>query len=523
MSTQNINLNSVHTVSFNGDPSIIRVDLLKSGTRSTIWEIDYQSASISCTSRTSSPSWQYEMGTFAITRGGTGFSVGEVFDIPLQDPKTFTYNNDDDNEFTYTWPVLLYEQPTFRVTAVSETGGITNGVLVNRGKFQYFGDVENANKNTTRSLGTGTYFGETYRGGQRHFPEAYQIGVGRRLPAGITMTSSYRSGDLSFQMASISIPSGGTGSGFSVGEVFDVPLAASKHIWFRESTDDTTDTWYHTKRHYTDEEVPLTLYSQPTIKVLTVGPLGQILTAKIENAGRFRYYRDATYFYGGWDYPTVGRAGTGTISPDWLDGGSTSSSSLSTLPPTMSESYTFPSRPKFPAAIELGSERIGSWSYIASRQYFKIGGSIGIPSGGAGAGFLVGDVLNVPLPPTKHGWVFVADTDPEEEDRWYHSEAEGLGAISLDNQIQPTIRVTSVGALGQILSAQVQTSGQFTYYREFSSFKAGLTSNSNPAYSRFGTGNAEFAELNTSGTDRYGDYDYLIQETIRETFVFPST
>ncbi len=520
MSTQNIDLNGVHTVSFNGDPSIIRVDLLKSGTRSTIWEIDYQSAAISCTSRPSSPSWQYEMGTFAITRGGTGFSVGEVFDIPLRDPKTFTYNNDDDNEFIYTWPVLLYEQPTFRVTAVSETGGITDGEFVNRGKFQYFGRVQNANKNTTRSLGTGTYFGETFRGGQRHFPEGYQIGVGRRLPAGITMTSSYRSGDLSFQMASISIPSGGTGSGFSVGEVFDVPLAASKHIWFRESTEDTSDTWYNTKRARMDE-VPLTLYSQPTIKILTVGPLGQILTAKIEAAGRFRYYRDAHYFYGGWDYPTVGRAGTGTISPDWLDFGSTAGYLLSSLSVTMSETYTFPSRPKFPASIELGSERIGSRQYTARREYFKIGGSIGIPSGGAGAGFSVGDVLNVPLPLTKHGWVFVPVEDVDEPDEWYYSEAEGLGTISLDNQIQPTIRVTSVGALGQILSAQVQTSGQFTYYREFSSFMD-TYSVSSGAYARFGTGNAEFATLENQGSTMF-DLGIDIGETTRETFIFPST
>jgi len=162
------------------------------------------------------------------------------------------------------------------------------------------------------------------------------LGVTGGLGAEITMESSYRSWDSSFQMSTISIPTGGTGSGFAAGDIINVPLPSSKHTYFKEPVDDPDepDDYYYSENRV--GEIPLVLYTQPTIKVLTVGSEGEVLTAQIENAGRFKYFKTmgSGYGYG------FARVGTGNAPFTPLDYNNDSQSAPTN---TTTEVYTFPS------------------------------------------------------------------------------------------------------------------------------------------------------------------------------------
>ncbi len=197
--------------------------------------------------------------------GGSGFAVNDIVDVPLQS-SSIKQLEDNDGDFSLLTNLILNVQPTFKVTGVGSDGEITSAQVENSGNFVYSSALP---------------------------------GEFDRLPAAITMTSasigSYNLGS-SFQMATISIPSGGTGSGFSVGEILNVPLVSSKHGWFYESDDETSDTYYYSGNIGMPES-PLILNIQPTIKVLTVGTQGEILTAQIEEPGSFRYYSVASSSY----------------------------------------------------------------------------------------------------------------------------------------------------------------------------------------------------------------------------------
>ena len=112
--------------------------------------------------------------------------------------------------------------------------------------------------------------------------------------ADITLLSRYLGYGGKYTMDTITVPSGGTGSGFSVGDIINVPLPLSKTIEYTDNNDEDIDDLTTT--------APLILYTQPTIKVLSTGTDGKIITAAIENSGVFRYVtytNDGGYVYCG--------------------------------------------------------------------------------------------------------------------------------------------------------------------------------------------------------------------------------
>jgi len=81
----------------------------------------------------------------------------------------------------------------------------------------------------------------------------------------------------------MTVPSGGTGSGFAVNDIVDVPLPTSGT---RETSDDDGNDYVR--------NVTLFLFTQPTFRVTSVGSNGEITGASIENAGNYFYATNST-------------------------------------------------------------------------------------------------------------------------------------------------------------------------------------------------------------------------------------
>jgi len=81
---------------------------------------------------------------------------------------------------------------------------------------------------------------------------------------------------------SITIPTNGSGSGFAVDDIINIPLPLSSIV--NTTDDDDEDFTYNTT---------LTNYTQPTMRVTSVGSNGVITGASVENAGSF-IYRDGS-------------------------------------------------------------------------------------------------------------------------------------------------------------------------------------------------------------------------------------
>ena len=81
----------------------------------------------------------------------------------------------------------------------------------------------------------------------------------------------------------ITVPSGGSGSGFAVNDIINIPLPSTSIV--DTYNDDDDDFTYNTT---------LTIYTQPTMRVTQIGTNGVITGASVENAGSF-IYRDGTH------------------------------------------------------------------------------------------------------------------------------------------------------------------------------------------------------------------------------------
>ena len=98
-----------------------------------------------------------------------------------------------------------------------------------------------------------------------------------------TVNSNYYSGQgvstLRYYISSLSIPSGGTGTGFAANDIVDIPLFSSRSI-----------TVINTHYGYTVDFILLTVYTQPTMKVLSVDSNGKILTGSNTKPRKFCLY-----------------------------------------------------------------------------------------------------------------------------------------------------------------------------------------------------------------------------------------
>ena len=127
----------------------------------------------------------------------------------------------------------------------------------------------------------------------------------------VTVNSNYYSGQgvstLRYYISSLSIPSGGTGTGFAANDIVDIPLFSSRSI-----------TVINTHYGYTvgTFNFGLTVYTQPTMKVLSVDSNGKILTAQIQNQGSFVYTGQGNRFGTG---PVSGDTHSDMVSGDWSD------------------------------------------------------------------------------------------------------------------------------------------------------------------------------------------------------------
>ena len=97
------------------------------------------------------------------------------------------------------------------------------------------------------------------------------------ITADTQLTGSKRASTRAY-ISIITIPQGGTGLGFSVNDVVDLPLPAAQSV--RTEDEEGDDFNYYAE---------LILYIQPTMRVNSVDSSGKILTASIENAGSFIY------------------------------------------------------------------------------------------------------------------------------------------------------------------------------------------------------------------------------------------
>ncbi len=214
-----------------------------------------------------------------IKDGGSGFAVDEIVDIEL--PSSRIKNNTEQN-WSRTYTLLIHTQPTLKVLTVDSEGAITSAEIGEAGAFHYYnaefdstagtGDntsdngmvesvVSSTNTTTTSSEGTNA----SIEVKQTQVPAWNNFGFYSTTNASYTLTQ-----------ANIKI----AGSGFAVGDIIDIPLPANSY-------------WNDSQTINGDSDAPdlnyLNLVIQPTIRVLSVGSNGEILTQEIAEGGRFGY------------------------------------------------------------------------------------------------------------------------------------------------------------------------------------------------------------------------------------------
>lgn len=202
------------------------------------------------------------------------------------------------------------------------------------------------------------------------------------------------------------------GSGFAANDIVNIVMPASRTVIEEDDDDNETYNQVHN----------LTIYTQPTIRVLTVNSTGAILTYSIEEAGVFGYGSSTGQNFRGFGSTTQ-----------------TNSSSYVTLPSTNNTALPTIS----------GTNAVVSFRqvYDSSLVNYKISQILSIDPTNNGAGFAQNDIVPIPLPPS----------------RPYLYTSGNIGTLYLVLTTQPTMKVLTVDTEGEILTAQVENAGSYRY------------------------------------------------------------
>ena len=136
-----------------------------------------------------------KVNSLSVNNGGSGFAVGDIVNVPLLNPNSIVYDNDDGDSDPYSFPLTLLTQPTFKVTGVGSNGVITSAQMENEGQFRYRGRVQDSDYMTWDSFGLGTSFSEF---GTRNKSQSFEIESTGNTTAPDRVDSlikSYKSGD----------------------------------------------------------------------------------------------------------------------------------------------------------------------------------------------------------------------------------------------------------------------------------------------------------------------------------------
>ena len=151
---------------------------------------------------------------------------------------------------------------------------------------------------------------------QGDYAKEYGFQVNAKVPgtignASVSITTSV-SNDI-YSLTGVATISGGLGTGFAVNDIVDLELPSSKVLPFAD--------WANAPR-VDAETMDLELFTQPTLKITSIGSSGEVTGIQVENAGSWRYKKAAYYsgfIYSSGDYALTQSAGTldiGTTHPD---------------------------------------------------------------------------------------------------------------------------------------------------------------------------------------------------------------
>lgn len=237
-----------------------------------------------------------------IKDGGSGFAVDEIVDIEL--PASRTVTNTEQN-WIRTHTLVIHTQPTLKVLTVDSEGVITSAEIEEAGAFHYYnaefdatagtGFATSSNEGMVESVVSSTNTTTTSSEGTNASIEVKQTQVPAWNNFGFYSTTN---ASYTLTQANIKV----AGSGFAVGDIIDIPLPASSY-------------WDDSATINGDSDAPdlnyLNLVIQPTIRVLSVGSNGEILTQEIAEGGRFGY--------GDWVGFGYGTQENGILSSFWGD------------------------------------------------------------------------------------------------------------------------------------------------------------------------------------------------------------
>ena len=218
------------------------------------------------------------------------------------------------------------------------------------------------------------------------------------------------------------------GSGFAPNDIVNITLAGTSSYTVNESGG----------QFLAQGNLPLNIYTQPTLKVLTTDNDGGILTATIEEAGAY-IYEGNIFGSDGTDYGYFSTGGGTVVSTVFSS--NSSSTSASGLPATLS-------------VLQGSNPAWNEYSTYSATNASTTVTNVNIIT--AGSGFAVGDILDLP------------ESQFPQSRQWnaaYHmfALADQNTTLFLNWVTTPKVRVTGIDSNGGIESIEVADGGRYGY------------------------------------------------------------